>query len=106
MSKKKQHSNDIPFANSLCRDVGHQWQSTLSTTYRTCTRSHCKAAQQLVNGQWGDVQATSHKQAAGQRSELTTMLWATHPDASPGLQDRSSAEQQQAERAYYRLLGR
>ena len=40
------------FANSLCRDLGHDWMTTATANYRVCKREKCRASQRLVDGQW------------------------------------------------------
>ena len=40
------------FANSLCRDLGHDWMTTAAANYRVCKREKCRASQRLVAGQW------------------------------------------------------
>jgi hypothetical protein len=40
------------FANSLCRDLGHDWMTTATANYRVCKREKCRASQRLVAGQW------------------------------------------------------
>ncbi len=51
MSKKNKSTGET-FANSLCRDIGHDWARTPAENYRTCQREQCRAAQRLVHGQW------------------------------------------------------
>ena len=48
MSKQKGES----FANSLCRDTGHDWMMTTAANWRVCKRERCRASQRLVDGQW------------------------------------------------------
>ena len=40
------------FANSTCRDLGHDWMTTASANYRVCKREKCRASERLVAGQW------------------------------------------------------
>ena len=51
MSKQQQHRRES-FANSLCRDLGHDWMTTAASNYRVCQRERCRASQRLVDGQW------------------------------------------------------
>jgi hypothetical protein len=44
--------NGEPFANSTCRDIGHDWMTTAAANYRVCKRVKCRASQRLVDGQW------------------------------------------------------
>jgi hypothetical protein len=46
------HPAKYQSANSLCRDIGHDWMSTTATDYRVCKRERCRASERLVNGQW------------------------------------------------------
>ncbi len=48
--------------NRLCRDTGHDWQTTTGDNFRKCNRVDCKAAQRLHNGQWIDVARTVKRQ--------------------------------------------
>jgi hypothetical protein len=47
----QKHSGE-KFANSLCRDAGHDWMSTAAANYRVCKREKCRASERLVEGQW------------------------------------------------------
>ena len=49
MGKQK---NRESFANSTCRDTGHDWMTTLDATWWVCKRERCRASQRLVVGQW------------------------------------------------------
>ncbi len=51
-------------SNSLCRDVGHDWQWTTSTTFRKCHRTGCKATERLVRNQWVPVATVVKKEDA------------------------------------------
>ena len=46
----KQQTRAETFANSTCRDVGHDWKTI--ATYRVCQRHTCRAAQRLQDGMW------------------------------------------------------
>ena len=48
----KQHSPAETFANSLCRDLGHDWMTTATANYRVCKREKCRASHRLLAGQW------------------------------------------------------
>ncbi len=50
--KQQQTAHTEHFANSLCRDAGHDWRSTTSEQYRVCQREQCKTVQRLQDGQW------------------------------------------------------
>ena len=39
-------------SNSLCKDLGHDWMTTVAANWRMCRREYCPASQRLVNGQW------------------------------------------------------
>ncbi|GHO96081.1 hypothetical protein KSF_061290 [Reticulibacter mediterranei] len=63
--------------NPLCKATGsHDWQETVSHTYRTCKRSGCRAAQRLVAGTWKQVASPSptHQQ---QDIASSSLLWGT-----------------------------
>ena len=49
---RRQTGTQQTFANSLCRDLGHDWMTTVSANYRVCKREKCRAAERLVAGQW------------------------------------------------------
>lgn len=49
-------------ANSLCRDVGHEWKQTAVSNYRICQRDKCRAAQRLQDGQWVSALSTRTRQ--------------------------------------------
>jgi len=49
-SMSKQQTRAETFANSTCRDVGHDWKTI--ATYRVCQRHTCRAAQRLQDGVW------------------------------------------------------
>ena len=49
---RKQTGTQHAFANSLCRDLGHDWMTTATANYRVCKREKCRASQRLVAGQW------------------------------------------------------
>jgi len=51
-SMSKQHSPAETFANSLCRDLGHDWMTTAAANYRVCKREKCRASQRLLAGAW------------------------------------------------------
>ena len=68
---RQQHKYQSP--NSTCRDVGHDWQTSASATYRLCQRHKCRAVQRLQDGvwinavpkcPWPDPVVASHKQHA------------------------------------------
>ena len=42
-------------SQTLCQSSGHDWKTTVSSTYRTCRRADCRAAERLVNGSWIDA---------------------------------------------------
>jgi hypothetical protein len=48
----KHRTSTETFANSLCRDLGHDWMTTAAANYRVCKREKCRASQRLVAGQW------------------------------------------------------
>lgn len=69
MRKHQNHAET--FANSTCRDIGHDWKAT--ATYRICQRRKCRAAQRWQDGvwinavagrPWTDPVATYHKKQA------------------------------------------
>ena len=49
------------FANSLCRDLGHDWMTTATANYRVCKRAKCRASQRLVAGQWESLASAYRK---------------------------------------------
>jgi len=49
--------------NTLCRDVGHDWQWTTSDAFRRCTREGCTAVQRLYRGQWVDIARIVRREA-------------------------------------------
>jgi hypothetical protein len=49
------------FANSLCRDVGHSWKTTLGGEYRLCDRTDCKAAERFSRGTWIPVERRTRR---------------------------------------------
>ena len=51
MRKPTPHTHER-FHNSLCRDLGHDWMTTVSANYRVCKREKCRASERLVAGQW------------------------------------------------------
>jgi hypothetical protein len=65
--------------NSLCKATGtHDWQETVSRTYRTCKRSGCRAAQRLVAGTWKHVAQVSPTHQQQQETDTTpSLLWGT-----------------------------
>jgi hypothetical protein len=75
MQKVKKALNDSK--NAMCREVGHDYQSTTSDTYRVCSRSHCGAAQRLANGQWIDAtqRTTTGKKQGQQQAVQPTGMW-------------------------------
>ena len=46
------HAPKYQSANSLCRDIGHDWMITTAANYRVCKREKCRASQRLLDGQW------------------------------------------------------
>jgi hypothetical protein len=61
--------------NPVCKATGeHDWQETLSHTYRTCKRSGCRAAERLVAGTWKRV---THVSPTHQQQDTTSssLLW-------------------------------
>jgi hypothetical protein len=94
------------FQNSTCKHVGHEWKPSLSQTYRTCTRAHCKAAERLVNGTWIDAARPSHTRKSQLSSPST--LWST-PRYDPlpvhlSYPGYSAAEERRAEQRYYKAV--
>ena len=49
---RKHRTSTETFANSLCRDLGHDWMTTVTANYRVCKREKCRASERLVDGQW------------------------------------------------------
>ena len=63
--------------NPVCKATGeHDWQETVSRTYRTCKRSGCRAAQRLVAGTWKHVAPASIPREQ-QDTASSSLLWST-----------------------------
>ncbi|GHO97260.1 hypothetical protein KSF_073080 [Reticulibacter mediterranei] len=63
--------------NPVCKATGtHDWQETVSHTYRTCKRSGCRAAQRLVAGTWKHVTSSSTPREQ-QDTVSSSLLWGT-----------------------------
>ncbi len=95
------------FQNSTCRNVGHEWKPSLSQTYRTCTRAHCKAAERLVNGEWVDAARPSHTckpQPVSSSSTLWSMPRYDHLPVHQPFPGYSAAEERRAEQRYYKAV--
>ena len=79
MSHTTNHPPAETFANSLCRDLGHDWKPTPASNYRLCQRTKCKVAQRLHHGQWMDVttRPANHRTATLPcHTEQAVMTWA------------------------------
>jgi hypothetical protein len=64
--------------NPLCKATGeHDWQETVSRTYRTCKRSGCRAAEHLVAGTWKHVTPTSATHQQQETTSSPSLLWST-----------------------------
>jgi len=48
----KHRTSAESFANSLCRDTGHDWMLTTAANWRVCKRERCRASERLVDGLW------------------------------------------------------
>ena len=44
-----------PWRNSLCRDAGHDWSTTVDT-YRRCQREQCRTLQRYEHGHWVTIE--------------------------------------------------
>ena len=68
------------FANSTCRDLGHDWMTTVSANYRVCKREKCRASQRLVAGQWESLASAYRKPrpvvSTGRQPRIASM-WET-----------------------------
>ena len=58
---RKHRTSTGTFANSLCRDLGHDWITTATANYRVCKREKCRASQRLVAGQWESLASAYRK---------------------------------------------
>jgi hypothetical protein len=63
-------------SNAICKATGtHDWQETVSHTYRTCKRSSCRAAQRLVAGTWKNVVQVSPIHQQQEATTSSSLLW-------------------------------
>src|SRR5581483_5348507 len=62
-------------SETLCQSGGHDWKTTLSSTYRTCRRAECRAAERLVNGSWVDVAQRQPTRAQHGTVPSSSLLW-------------------------------
>jgi hypothetical protein len=62
--------------NPVCKATGtHDWQETVSRTYRTCKRSGCRAAQRLAAGTWKHVTQVSAPREQQPDTASSSPLW-------------------------------
>jgi hypothetical protein len=87
--------------NSLCHDVGHDWKSSLGTTYRLCQRKDCRLAQRLVDGTWREI-ATRRRSRQSQSEQR--LLWDELTLLAQGLHPRQHEIERQAEQHSYHLF--
>jgi hypothetical protein len=103
----KQQPVTSTFHNSTCKNVGHEWKPSLSQTYRTCTRAHCKAAERLINGAWINAARPSHTrkpQPASSSCTLWSMPRYDYLSANQPYPGYSATEERRAEQRYYKAV--
>jgi hypothetical protein len=107
---RKQATPSTSHINSLCKTNGHDWHETLTTTYRTCRREGCRAAERLVNGSWTNASAApssrKQQQSTPAITSETAMLWNTRwydEQGWPPL-DYDPLRERRAEQSYYKAV--
>ena len=77
---RKQHAPAETFANSTCRDLGHDWMTTATANYRVCKREKCRASQRLVDGAWKSLASTYRRHrpvVPTRRQPCIASMWET-----------------------------
>jgi hypothetical protein len=114
--------------NNLCKTQGHDWRTSVSSTFRICGRDSCRAMERFDGEQWVDATRTYPKknplaremqqareaakaearQGQPMPSPVTQLdLIDAYKHSAPLEIDLYSKEEiRQAELRYYRLLGR
>lgn len=107
------------YPNSLCKTQGHEWRTTASARFRVCARERCRAAERLDGGQWVDATVSTYPshnplarqmqrahQAKPEQPRQLDFLDVCKRSAPLEIGLYSREEEREAQRRYYRLLGR